>query len=88
MAPRDFGRLVDAPTNQPLRVVAVGPEHQSALTQEGLGLGSEISVERRLALGGPMVVRLGRTRLALARSVAAAILVTRVDEDVVIGADA
>ena len=88
MAPRDFGRLVDAPTNQPLRVVAVGPDHQSALSQEGLGLGSAISVERRLALGGPMVVRLGRTRLALARSVAAAILVTPADEIAGVGSDA
>ncbi len=32
-------------------------------------------VERRLALGGPLIVRLGRTRLAVARRVAADVLV-------------
>ena len=63
-----------------LRVVAVAPEHEPALAQEGLGIGVEISVERRLALGGPLIVRLGRTRLALARTVAGSILVACLDE--------
>jgi Fe2+ transport system protein FeoA len=79
---------MDAAIDQRLRVVAVGPEHESALTQEGLGVGSEISIERRLALGGPMVLRLGRTRLALARSVAAVILVTPADLALESGSDA
>jgi Fe2+ transport system protein FeoA len=72
----DTGRLVDAAPNRRLCVVAVGVDHESALAQEGLRVGVVISVERRLALGGPMIVCLGRTRLALARSVAATVLVT------------
>jgi Fe2+ transport system protein FeoA len=75
----DLSRLVDAVPSRRLSVVAIGPDHESALAQEGLRVGVEISVERRLALGGPMIVRLGRTRLALARSVAATILVTTPD---------
>jgi Fe2+ transport system protein FeoA len=77
--PRGPSRLVDAAPGQALRVVAVGPDHETTLSQEGLGAGSEISVERRLALGGPLIVRLGRTRLALARTVAREILVAAVD---------
>jgi Fe2+ transport system protein FeoA len=63
-----------------LVVVAIGHEQESALVQEGLAVGTEITVERRLALGGPMIVHTGRTRLALARSVAATIRVAAVDE--------
>jgi Fe2+ transport system protein FeoA len=72
-------RLVDAAPGQQQHVVAVGPDHETTLSHEGLGAGSEISVERRLALGGPLIVRLGRTRLALARTVAREILVAVVD---------
>jgi Fe2+ transport system protein FeoA len=68
-------RLVDAAPGQQQRVVAVGPDHETTLSQEGLAPGAEISVERRLALGGPLIIRLGRTRLALARTVAGEILV-------------
>lgn len=73
---------MNAAPGRRLRVVAVGPDHEPALAQEGLREGAEISVERRLALGGPMIVRLGRTRLALARSVATTVLVTTPDASV------
>ena len=48
---------------------------RAALAQEGIFEGAPITVERRLALGGPLIVRLGRTRLAVARRVAADVLV-------------
>jgi Fe2+ transport system protein FeoA len=81
----DVDRLVDAAPSRRLRVVAVGADHDTALAQEGLRVGVEITVERRLALGGPMIVRLGRTRLALARRVAATILVATADAAVEAG---
>jgi Fe2+ transport system protein FeoA len=78
--PRGLGRLVEAAPGRRLRVVDIGSDHESALVQEGLAVGTEITVERRLALGGPLIVRTGRTRLALARSVARTIRVVAADE--------
>jgi Fe2+ transport system protein FeoA len=72
-APAGRGRLVDAAVGGRFRVVAIDPEHRAALLPEGIDSGAEISVERRLALGGPVIVRLGRARLAVSRSVAAGI---------------
>lgn len=57
------------------RVVDVPPADAARLAAEGLHRGDAVVVEDRLPLGGPVVVRLGRARLALARRVAAAILV-------------
>jgi Fe2+ transport system protein FeoA len=72
------GSLARAALGAELRVVAVEPERRSALAQEGVVEGAVVVVERRLALGGPLIVRLGRTRLALARRVAADVAVTPV----------
>lgn len=60
---------------EPARVVAVGPADAERLAAEGLHPGDRVEVEVRLPLGGPVVVRVGRARIAVARSVAAAILV-------------
>jgi Fe2+ transport system protein FeoA len=57
------------------RVVSVPPEDVERLAAEGLHRGDILKVETRLAMGGPVVVRLGRARVALAQRVAAAILV-------------
>jgi hypothetical protein len=84
----DLDRLLDAAPRRPLLVVVVGPDDESALAREGLGVGAEISIERRVAFGGPLIVRLGRTRLALARSVAATILVAPADAAIESGSDA
>ena len=73
-------RLVDADTARPLRVECIADAWVGSLAAEGISAGVELEVERRLALGGPVVVRLGRARLALARSVAAAIVVTAVGD--------
>jgi Fe2+ transport system protein FeoA len=68
-------RLVDAAVAQPLRVTNLDPECRASLTPEGFDVGVEMTVERRLALGGPLIVRLGRARIAIARSVAARVIV-------------
>ena len=57
------------------RVVSVPPEDVERLAAEGLHRGDILKVETRLPMGGPVVVRLGRARVALAQRVAAAILV-------------
>jgi Fe2+ transport system protein FeoA len=64
-----------------LRIVAVEPSRRVALEQEGLLVGAEIAVERRLALGGPLILRLGQSRLAIARTVAADVLVEPASAD-------
>lgn len=57
------------------RVLSVRPADAERLAAEGLHAGDPLEVEVRLPLGGPVVVRLGRARIAIARSVAAGILV-------------
>jgi len=54
-------------------VRAIAPEQADRLGAEGLHVGDEVEVEARLPLGGPLVVVVGRTRLALARVVAAGV---------------
>jgi Fe2+ transport system protein FeoA len=72
-------RLVDATVGQPLRITSLNPAHHASLAPEGIGVGVELSVERRLALGGPVIVRLGRARLAIARNIAAGVGVEAID---------
>lgn len=57
------------------RVVTVGPGDAERLAAEGLQPGDRLVVEVLLPLGGPVVVRVGRARIAIARAVAAGILV-------------
>ena len=57
------------------RVVAVAPGEEDRLAAEGLHPGDRVEVEALLPLGGPVVLRLGRARVAVARRVAAGILV-------------
>jgi Fe2+ transport system protein FeoA len=59
-----------------VRVVAVRAEHAAELGREGIRVGVELAVEGVAPLGGPVVVRLGSARVALARSVARTIAVT------------
>jgi Fe2+ transport system protein FeoA len=47
------------------------PEHaRQALEQEGVAMGTQLNVERRVGMGGPIIVRLGRARLAISRATA------------------
>jgi Fe2+ transport system protein FeoA len=57
------------------RVVSVPAEDVERLAAEGLHRGDILRVETRLPMGGPVVVRLGRARVALAQRVAAVIVV-------------
>lgn len=51
----------------------VSPGHGPALAAEGIVAGVEIEVESAVPFGGPLVVRVGRARLALAREAARAV---------------
>jgi Fe2+ transport system protein FeoA len=63
-------RLAAVQPGRKVRVVAVPEQVRATLGQEGVVPGTELEVERTVGLGGPMIVRLGRARLAIARSVA------------------
>jgi ferrous iron transport protein A len=67
--------LADLDPGIAARVVAVPPDEVARLATEGLHRGDLLEVEARLPLGGPVIVRLGRARVALARRVAARIAV-------------
>ena len=67
--------LVDLVAGSRARVVSVPDRDADRLAAEGLQPGGELELEALLPLGGPIVVRIGRARVALARQVAAAIAV-------------
>ncbi len=67
--------LVELAPGIAARVVGVPPDEVERLAAEGLHRGDMVEVETRLPLGGPVVVRIGRARVALARRVAARIVV-------------
>lgn len=65
--------LADVAVGSRVKIVAIDPANQASLLPEGIDCGVEVSLERRLALGGPLIIRLGRARLAVSRVVAAGI---------------
>ncbi len=67
--------LVRLPVGVHSRVLAIPPDDAERLAAEGLHRGDVLEVEAMLPLGGPVVVRLGRARVAVARRVAAGIIV-------------
>ena len=70
------GLTLDAlPVGQSARVVAIDGEHHADLALEGLLPGTTVSVSSRSPLGGPLVVGIGRARVAVARSVASQVAV-------------
>jgi Fe2+ transport system protein FeoA len=54
-------------------VATVDPVHADELAREGVLPGAILEVAARTPLGGPVVVALGRVRLALSADVAAAV---------------
>jgi len=64
-----------APAGVPLVVRLVEPAHAATLAAEGVVAGAAIAVESAVPLRGAIVVRLGRARLALGRTVAASVIV-------------
>ena len=67
--------LIDAAPDLELRIVRVVDEDADGVGAEGLLPGVVVSIERRIAFGGPLIIRLGRARLALGRDVARRIVV-------------
>ncbi len=63
------------PAGARTRVVAIADDDVDRLAAEGLHRGDILEVDVALPLGGPVVVRLGRARVAIARRIAAGILV-------------
>ena len=58
------------------RVASVGADHRAELAREGLRAGTDLSVASAAPFGGPLVLRVGRARVALARSVARSVEVS------------
>jgi len=58
------------------RVASVGPAHRAELAREGVRPGVDLSVASAAPFDGPLVLRLGRARVALDRSVARTIEMT------------
>ena len=52
-------------------MTALSDAARATLEHEGIVAGPVLQVERRVGLGGPVIVKLGRARLAIARAVAA-----------------
>ena len=69
--------LADLPVGSSGRIVTVGGEDVDRLMAMGVRPGPIVTVEQDAPFRGPRIVRVGGTRMALARSVARAILVTR-----------
>lgn len=68
--------LSSVPVGWRRTVLAVEGSARAELEREGLLPGSEVVVTARTPLGGPIVVRLGRARLALSADVAAQVSTT------------
>jgi Fe2+ transport system protein FeoA len=66
--------LARVPAGVAVRVVAVDPAHAGELARDGLLPGVVLAVASRTPLGGPVVVTLGRARLAVSADIAAAIV--------------
>jgi Fe2+ transport system protein FeoA len=67
---RDTVLLAESAVGQRLSVVGVTGSGRTELEREGVLPGSVVVVVARTPLGGPVVVELGRTRLALSADVA------------------
>jgi Fe2+ transport system protein FeoA len=65
--------LAVSPVGSRLHVTAVDPAHANELAREGVLPGAVLGVASRTPLGGPVIVVLGRVRLALSAEVARAI---------------
>jgi Fe2+ transport system protein FeoA len=63
------------PTGRSARVLDVPAGAVGALAAEGLTPGTIVEIETRQPLGGPVVIRIGRARLALSLRIARGILV-------------
>lgn len=67
-------RLLEVARGEGGRVTAV-PADIDDLAREGIRIGSDVVVQARVPLGGPIVVRLGRARVAVPRAIASQVMV-------------
>ena len=65
--------LAGLPVGARLRVTEVAANYLGELSREGLLPGAVVEVASRTPLGGPVIVAVGRARLALSAPVAAAV---------------
>ncbi len=65
--------LLRVPRGQRRTILGTNGPHRAELAREGLVPGREVAVVARAPLGGPVVVTLGRARLALSADVAAGV---------------
>jgi oxygen-dependent protoporphyrinogen oxidase len=72
--------LAELPDRTPATVEAIAGSDAAELAFEGIGPGSRVEITTRAPLGGPLVVRAGRARVAMPRRVAGAVTVRETDE--------
>lgn len=71
--------LTDAGCGGSWRVVGIAADDAEELIAEGLVVGSTVVPEARAPFRGPVIVRVGRARVAVAQAVAGRTLVEPVD---------
>jgi Fe2+ transport system protein FeoA len=69
--------VVSVPRGIAVDVITIGTEAADLLMVHGIQPGAHIVVESDAPFGGPCIVRLGRSRVAIDRRLASAILVGR-----------
>ena len=77
--PADRVRLTDAGCGGSWRVVSIAADDAGELIAEGLLVGSMVVPEARAPFRGPVIVRVGRARVAVAQAVAGRTFVEPVD---------
>jgi Fe2+ transport system protein FeoA len=71
--------LTDARRDDAWRVVAITADDVDELLAEGLVTGTVVTPESRAPFRGPVIVRVGRARVAVAQAVASRVLVEPVE---------
>jgi Fe2+ transport system protein FeoA len=71
--------LTDARRDEAWRVVAIAADDVDELLAEGLVTGTVVMPETRAPFRGPVIVRVGRARVAVAQAVAGRVLVEPVE---------
>jgi Fe2+ transport system protein FeoA len=70
MTDRPRRTLAALPVGSATTVAAVDEEQAAHLAREGIAAGVRVTVEAVAPFGGPLIVRVGRARVALGRRVA------------------
>ncbi|MFN8620849.1 MAG: FeoA family protein [Chloroflexota bacterium] len=73
------GPLLDWPRGRPFRIAGLPPALADDLVAEGLAPGAVARVDVQAPFGGPLLVRVGRARVAISAAVAAAVEVAAVE---------